>query len=243
MRFRVDIKTNKSFIQKDKNRIILSFLKECLEKNNEQKFKELYGKGNIKRKNLTFSIFMPNCIFHRDEIEIPQKNIHLYISTSEIELGCLYYNTIFKERMKPYVYRNNLTLEVQELKMIAEPVFKKEIAIFKTMSPIVIRKHINNNYDYFYSLTDLKGQCQFLNNLKNQLYFSLSENYNQDIATIDFQVLKNKIVKVKHYNRIVHANISTLKIIAIPDILQHIYSTGIGSMKSSGFGMLENVEV
>ena len=62
-----------------------------------------------------------------------------------------------------------------------------------------------------------------------------------DINEVEFEVLANKEVKVKHYGIEVLANICKLKFKAKPYILDYLYKAGIGSQRSTGFGMIDLV--
>ncbi|MGI6588104.1 MAG: CRISPR-associated endoribonuclease Cas6 [Peptococcia bacterium] len=58
---------------------------------------------------------------------------------------------------------------------------------------------------------------------------------------VEFEVLDNKEVKVKNYDIEVLANICYLKIRGKSYILDYLYKAGIGSQRSTGFGMVDLV--
>ena len=115
-------------------------------------------------------------------------------------------------------------------------------AVYSSMSPIVVREHTGDNKKtWYYSLNEEKGREIFKKNLKYQLLERFSEEGILDIEEVDFQVLGNKEVKVKHYGIEVLSNICKVKVQAKPYIVDYIYKSGVGSRKSVGFGMLDLV--
>lgn len=73
MRFSVEILLDNERIPKDKNRIILSLIKHHFNSYDEDYYKELYEESQNKMKSFTFALYMGNCEFLREEIDIPSK--------------------------------------------------------------------------------------------------------------------------------------------------------------------------
>lgn len=241
MRFSVELLLENEHISKDKNRIMLSFLKHTYENYDKEYYKSLYEEGRCKRKSFTFSVYMPNCRFEREEIIIPNKKIILNFSTVDMKDGIYFYNSMVKSKYKPYKFKDN-SIIINRINMNKEKVIKEDNAIFTTMSPIVVRKHNGDNDEtWYYSLNEEKGKEIFIENLKYQLLDYFGDEVKYDLKDIQFEVLKNKEVKVKHYGIEVLSNICLLKIEAKQYILDYLYKGGIGALKSSGFGMLNLV--
>lgn len=239
LRFCVNISLNSTEIPKDKNRMVLSFLKHNLEKEDKDAFEHLYGKGKSKRKEFTFSSYMRGAVFKRDTIEIPDKEFRLTLSTSDLALGILYYNSLIKSKREVYTY-NGVEMSVKSVYMVKEPLFTLNEATFKAISPIVVREHAGKNKDtYYHNISDEKGFELFTENIKYQLKESFSKEHLKDIEDIQIEILSNKLVKVKHYDIVIPSNLTTLRVKAKPYILERLYASGIGSLKSSGFGLLE----
>ena len=112
------------------------------------------------------------------------------------------------------------------------------VTVFKSLFPCVVREHDNDtNKDWFHSLDSDKGRKLFADNLKSQLLDSIKDS-TYDADDIGISLIKNKEVKVKHYGIEVLANICMFEMKAKPYILEYFYKAGIGSFKSTGFGML-----
>ncbi len=241
MRFNVEISINQENIPKDKNRIIISFLKHNYENLDEKYYKSLYEKEKNKIKSFTFSLYMSNCKFTREEIIIPDKKIILNFASNDMKDGLYFYNSILENKGKAYGIKG-ISLTVDRINLVKEKIIVNNQAIYTSMSPVVVREHkADNKKTWYYSLNDEKGRQIFIENIKYQLLNEFGEERKFDIAEIEFEILNNKEVKVKHYGIEVLSNICRLKIKGKPYILDYLYKSGIGSRRSQGFGMLDLV--
>lgn len=242
MRFSVEIILENEAIPKDKNRIILSILKSCYSSYSQKYYKSLYEDNANKVKNFTFSLYMGKCKFLREEILIPNKRIILNFSAYDHQDGIMFYNALLKSKGKRFLIKNN-KVTIGNLRLIKEkPIYSNEV-VFKTMSPIVVRQHNGDNKKtWYHSLNTQVGQAIFMNNLKYQLKDVFGERVLLDFEDIQVEVeASNREVKVKNYGIEVLSNVGKIKIKAKPYILDYIYKAGIGSKRSSGFGMVEIV--
>ncbi|MDR7871007.1 MAG: CRISPR-associated endoribonuclease Cas6 [Tissierellaceae bacterium] len=239
MRYNVELVLKNENIPKDKNRVILSFLKHIYESYDKEYYQSLYENETNKVKSFTFSLYMPRCKFTREEIVIPDKKAILNFSTTDMKDGIFFYNAILRGRGKAYEIKDN-SITVKNINMIKEKIVTAEHATFSSMSPVVVREHKGDNKNtWYYSLREEKGKEVFIKNLRYQLLDSFGEERRLDIDEVEFQVITTKEVKVKHYGIEVLSNICRLKIQAKPYILDYIYKSGIGGYRSSGFGMLD----
>ncbi|MBS4534398.1 CRISPR-associated endoribonuclease Cas6 [Clostridium sp. D2Q-14] len=241
MRFNVELILSNENIPKDKNRMILSLLKHVYESYDEDYYKSLYEDEENKKKSYTFSLYMPNCKFTREEIIIPDKKIVWNFSTDDMNDGIFFYNAVLANRGKAYKIKNN-SITINRVNMNKEELITTDYAIYSTMSPIVVREHRGDNKKtWYYSLNEERGKEIFKENLKYQLLDNFGEKRMLDIEEVDFKVLNNKEVKVKHYGIEVLSNICRIKVQAKPYILDYLYKSGAGSRKNAGFGMLDLV--
>lgn len=241
MRFSLEILLKDDRIVKDKNRIFISMIKHSLESYDEDYYRSLYEKEANKIKSFTFSIYMGNCIFEREEILIPDKKVILNFSTGSMEDSLYFYNSFLGQKKKPYEIKGN-TMTINKINLVKEKLIVDDEIIFKTLSPIVAREHKGDNHEtWYYSLNEEKGRDVFIENLKNQLLDEFGEERKLDIAELEFEVLNNKEVKIKHYGIEILSNICRIKVKAKPYILEYLYKSGCGSRRSQGFGMLDIV--
>lgn len=241
MRLKIDLDLEQNLITKDKNRKILSLMKHCLENTNKEYFQKIYSKEDTIKKNFTFSLYMPGCVFEREQIRIDQKKIILIFSTSDMECGINFYNAFLNNRNKQISFGKN-NVKISNINIIKEKNILEDEACFKTLSPIVIKEHNGDNKkSWYYSIEDEKGEQLFLENLKRQLYDEFGIERKFDIENIKLEIISNKDVKVKNYGIEVLSNICKFKMFAKSYILDYFYKAGIGSKKSSGFGALEKM--
>ncbi len=239
MRYRVSIGIGPNdSIPKDKNRMILSFLKHTLANSDAKFFEKVYVKGEGTRKDFSFALYMKEAKFLRETIVVPEKRLFLNFSAYDMVTGIQFYNAMVKSVNKKFVYKGETQMYVERVGLIQEEIFTSDKASFKTLSPMVVREHNKStNRDWFYSIDDEKGKSIFLENIKYQLLASIPEAA-QDLDNIDINVIKNKEVKVKNYGVEVLSNLCTFNMTAKPYILEYFYKAGIGSYKSQGFGLL-----
>lgn len=241
MRFNVELLLDHEIIPKDKNRVILSLIKHSFSSYDKDYYIELYKATPNKIKSFTFALYMENCRFLRDEIIIPEKKIILNFSTHDVRDGIMFYNAFLKNKGLEYPIKNN-SIKVNRINLNKEKTIKENGAIYKTLSPISVREHFGDNKKtWYHSLNNTKGREVFIKNLKYQLIDEFGEDRILDIEEIEFEVLSNKEVKVKNYGIEVLGNIGYLKIKGKPYILDYLYKAGIGSQRSTGFGMVDLV--
>lgn len=239
MRFNVELLLDNETIPKDKNRIIISLLKHNFSSYDKCYYSKQYEDKKNKSKSFTFSLYMGSCKFLREEILIPEKKIILNFSTYDMEDGIMFYNAFLKNKGLKYPIKNN-TMKINKISLNKEKLITEDEVIFKTLSPIVSREHSgNNNKTWYHSLSREEGRQVFVRNLKYQLQDTFGESRRLDFEEIDFELIKNKDVKIKNYGIEVLGNICTFNLKAKPYILDYLYKSGIGSQRNGGFGMLE----
>lgn len=241
MRFNVELLLDNEIIPKDKNRIILSLMKHNFNSYDKNYFSELYEEIPNKSKSFTFALYMGNCKFLREEIAVPEKKIILNFSTNDMKEAIMFYNSFLENKGLEYPIKNNI-IKVNRINLNKEKVITENEVIYGVLSPILVREHLGDNKKtWYHSLNDAKGQEVFMNNLKYQLKDEFGEDRILDIEEVEFEVLSNKEVKVKHYGIEVLGNICHLKVKGKPYILDYLYKAGIGSQRNTGFGMIDLV--
>ncbi|AFS77692.1 CRISPR-associated endoribonuclease Cas6 [Gottschalkia acidurici 9a] len=242
MRFAVELLLENDRVPKDKNRIILSILKNNFNSYNKEYYESLYEKTNNNIKDFTFSLYMGQCQFLREEIVIPEKKIILNFSAHNYEDGIMFYNSFLSNIGRSYPIKDN-AIKVSNISMRKEKTIYGNEVIFKTMSPLVAREHRGDNKKtWYHSLRAEEGQVILKENISYQLNNVFGERAKLDIEEIDIEVSQNiKEVKVKNYGIEILGNIGLLKINAKPYLLDYLYKAGIGSKRSSGFGMVDIV--
>ena len=241
MRFTVDILLGSPRIPKDKNRVMLSLIKHCLSEADPSYFKEMYEKGDVSPKNFTFSLYMHECKFHREEIEVPSQKMKLNISTYDLDFGLQLFNAMMRKNRWKFPYKE-YSMTIGQVRLQREKVISSENVVFRALSPCVAREHRGDNKDtWFHSLSEERGREVFLSNLRAQAE-RVFPHSTEDISALSMKVIRNKEVKVKHYGIEVLGNIVMFELRGKTYLLDYFYKAGAGSMKSTGFSMLEIVD-
>lgn len=241
VRFNVELLLENEIIPKDKNRIMVSLMKHNFSSYDQDYYSELYEKTPNKKKSYTFALYMGNCKFLKEEIVIPGRKMVLNFSTHDARDGIMFYNAFLKNKGLEYPTKNNF-IKINKISLCREKTITDNEVIYRALSPISVRNHFGDNKQtWYHSLNHIKGQEIFTKNLKYQLIDQFGEDRIIDIEDVEFEVLNNKEVKIKHYGIEVLANICYLKIKAKPYILDYLYKAGIGSQRSTGFGMVDLV--
>jgi CRISPR-associated endoribonuclease Cas6 len=239
MRFRVKFNLSNEIIPKDKNRVILSFLKTAYSKYDMDYYKSLYEENQPKRKSFTFSTYMPQAKFLQDEIIIPSCSFDLEFSSYDNYDSLIFYNSIVGILNKSIDIKGNSITAKNIINLKEKPIFN-DYAKFKTLSPISIREHNGDNKTTWYHLLDTqKGKDIFLHNIKIQALDQFGDKAKYDLDDLKLSVIKTKEVRVKHYDIVIPSNLAIIEIQAKPYLLDYFYKAGVCSQRSSGFGMLD----
>lgn len=238
MRFCVELLLENPKISKEKNKMVMHLMKILFENTDKRMYEELYKTEENKEKNFTFSTYLGrNVKFKRETIYIPDQKIILNFSTYDVSEGILFYNSFVKNLGLEIPVENNF-ITINSIKQ-GEIDYIKEDIIFSTNSPIVVREHKGNNEKtWYHNLSDEKGYEVFIENLKWQLKSNLKDISQEDINSIEVQILDNKMVNIKHYGITIPSNLAKINISAKAYIIDYLYKAGIGSRRSQGFGYL-----
>ena len=111
----------------------------------------------------------------------------------------------------------------------------EEITI-KFMSPLVVRSH-SKDKDYYYSYKDEQFKDVLKINIKQQLKIT---NISEELVDkLEINAIKPKKVIVKFYEKKIETSTGIFKISGDKELLKYLYDAGIGSKRSSGFGMFQ----
>lgn len=243
MRFKVDYSMANPKLPKDKNIIFMSQMKMLFENTSKEVYLTMYEGEKNKVKDFTFSLFLGKGVeFLREEIVVPDQKIILNFSTSSLEEGILFYNSYIDNLGLEIPIKNN-TLTIEDINLIREnPIMDEEI-IVRSLSPICVREHRQNDNSktWYHNLATREGQEILLENLKYQIKDKFPNIKREDLDGIKIEVVENKLVKIKHMDIVLPSNIGILKIRARSYILDYIYASGLGSRRGQGFGYLERL--
>ena len=165
----------------------------------------------------------------------------MVIFSIEDVLGAMhFYNAFLGMKNKKVPFDNNNKCKLTLFRKLVEKEIKSDVAIFKTLSPILIREHMREgDKNWYYLLNEKKG----LEILKKNLLYILSSRFKkEDIEKIEIIPIEIKKTVVSFYDMQFPASRGIFAIKANKEILNYFYKVGFGSRISAGFGLLELVK-
>lgn len=242
MRFKLLMELKDKNFPIDYRRVILSYIKNALTNVENGKYLSKFYKDTI-QKNFCFTVELPNPVFKKDSILLEEKNITIKFSTSDNKTGFFLQNIFMSQINAVFEIPTDNSMTFRKIiKENKDLTIKSNKAVFKTSkgSGLCIRKHIKEgNKDFYLTYEDENFEAQFKEVIKNQ---ALNAGFSTSIAeNIKFRPLKCKKVLIKHYGVYVDTTVGFFELEGDSRLLQYLYDGGMGSRKSSGFGMLELV--
>lgn len=237
MRLKIECELEDNIVSVDYNRKILSFFKNSLENYNKEIQMSYYE--NPKEKEMSFACFFPMKKIEKDNIYLIENTFKIFITFNSIIDGIHFYNGFLNSKKNKIKFKlGNNSFYIKNIIRLKEKRITEEIAIFKTLSPIVIRENISKTKEWFYFLDD-KG----IEILKRNLLFSLKEKFSEEkINMLEIIPVNVKKTIVNFYNIKFPTTKGIFIIKGDKEILEYFYKSGFSSKKSSGFGMLELIK-
>lgn len=252
MRIKLHFELENKTINKDYRALILSFIKNNLEKNFNESYKEIYGeKPTVKF--FTFSVYLPKPKIEKEKIELDRNYFNVLFSIYDNKQFIEFYNSfnsmIIKNENKEnsYPLKNN-KMRLKNITTINEKIISSNRAIIKFLSPLVLRRHeeiaINEKRkgkDIYFDFNDSDFNEQ-INYSVTRLIKDLKLNeVNSNIKLKPYNNLARKTV-VSFKNILINSSIGEYILEGDSELLNILYKTGIGSRRSEGFGMFEVIE-
>lgn len=237
MRLKIECILENYIVDTSYNRKILSFLKKSLELYDKDIKDNYYGEPC--EKDMSFSCFFPLQKIENDKIYLKENSFKIFITFNSIIDGIHFYNSFIlaKNNKIKFMLEDNRFF-IKNIAKINEKPILNDIAIFKTLSPIVIREKRENEKDWYHFL-DEKG----IQVLKKNFCYSLKEKFPlEDLKKLEVIPIDIKKTVVSFYDIKFTATKGTFAIKGDKKILEYFYKSGIGSRRSSGFGMLELIK-
>ena len=253
MRIKLHFELENNIIPKDYRILILSFIKNNLEKNFNESYKEIYGeKPTVKF--FTFSVYLPKPKIEKEKIELDRNYFNVLFSIYDNKQFIEFYNSfnsmINKEKENKensYPLKNN-KMELKNITMVNEKNIMSNRVRIKFLSPLVLRNHkekiINKKRkgkDIYFDFNDSDFNEQ-INYSVSRLIKDLKLNgVNSNIKLKPYNNLARKTV-VSFKNILINSSIGEYILEGDSELLNILYKTGIGSRRSEGFGMFEVIE-
>jgi CRISPR-associated endoribonuclease Cas6 len=249
MRFQAKIEVLDSpphLIPTNYRRNFASLIKEAINsgKSADEFYQRNYGdkKANI-GKPFTYSVYMHSPRLKKDKnkhfLEFDENTIGFNFSTNDYEFLMQVYNGMLKlsKDFSPFQFGIN----IKDIHLALEHKFVDDIAIFKTYSPVVVRKLEEHKGTGYVTPEDTDFDAMFRFTIESQCRSFISPEYRLS-SDFNYRFEQWKVARVYHYNEVIPAINAKLKMEAPTEVLQLIYDIGLGARRSQGFGMLEVVK-
>ncbi len=235
MRLKLNFDLENEFLPIQYRKSVMSFIKLSLSEYNEQYYKKYYNNKDTIIKPYTFAIFFKNPKFEENKIMVDDRRMELNISIADYETSIILYNAFNHQKNKKFSLDKNSWI-LKTINMSLDKNIDTEEITIKFMSPLVVRSHIEKK-DYYYSYDDEQFKDLLKINIKQQLKIT-----NIPLALVggfNIKAIKPKKVIVKFYEKKIETSTGIFRISADKQLLKYLYDAGMGSKRSSGFGMFQ----
>lgn len=233
---KLTFKLENKLLPRELDRLLVSFLKASAENYSEIFFESLYAERKSIIKPYTFSCYLPGATFKATNIILNKDEFIMFFSNADLAQMIQFLNAFKLMKFKPYpMNRNAMTLFA--LSMQQMPEIKDSEIVVKMQSSLIVRRHdVADNADTYFTY-DQDGFCDAV---KENVKLSL-ERLGIFISVNEFSILPVKAKKavVPVFGRNTDSNLGIYKITGTPQLLNVLYSLGIGARRSEGHGKFE----
>lgn len=239
MRLKMTFRLKKPELDIEYRRMFLSLLKNAFQQASQEVFDRLYGNGTA-MKPFTFGVFLTKPQFKDNIILLDSPDITLNFSTPLTELGIYFYNSMIRRarRFEGYPLSNGNDMILTRVALIEEKQVTGNEAVFRTLSPFLIRIHNKETNEDGYLA---KQDEWFGREIENNCGIMLKELTGKEESVQFTPVAIGNPIPIRHFGILVEGNTGIFKLTGNREMLEFIYKAGIGSRRSEGFGMLDIV--
>lgn len=237
MKFVSEFVLEKEELPIDYRRCILSYLKHCLTQANGGKyFDDYYVPG--KEKPFCFSVVFSTPKFSKDMVQVMSKKMKLVISSADVKTAFILFSAIAAQKGKTYSLPLGNSMRMVSIRQVKEQEVHSSRILVKMMEPLCIRNHNKEtNKDWYYSCKDQEAfERESTRVIKTQLMLA---GYSEEQSNVKLVPVDPKMVIIKHYSINIECTIGTFIMEGNPEVLNYLLKNGIGSRKSSGFGVAQ----
>ena len=240
----INIKLEDPFLHTSYRRAFTSFIKGLLNNYDKNMYNLLYGKRNLVEnpfKPISFYVYFPELQPNKNSLEhiLTGNKAELRIRTYNPQVFYSIYmsaKNFMKDQLVYPIYNNKAYIEDVNFEMLYP--IKNNIALFKTLAPIVLEKRYNDD-EKCITPQDEDFVETFLH------YVNVCAEHTIGVRNVDkyvaFQIIDYKIVKIRHYDKLLHALKCQFVMQAPNQVLNAIYFAGLGAKRSQGFGILKPI--
>jgi len=239
MRLRCRFKLKENYLPADYRRLFISFIKKSFSNYNEDLYNTWYSGSSIP-KPFAFSVRLANPKFKDDMMFLGSNDVDFYFTTENMEIGLQAYNAFLKQKGKDiHISSIDNSMMLTGVFLVKEKsIYSNKITI-RFNSPLVVRDHNSNTEeDYYYSYGTEGFDETLKRTLKEQIKFNV-EITDSMLDEFTLTGISPKKTVVKFYEQQIECSIGIYEMQGHPALLEYLYKNGMGSRRSSGFGVFE----
>lgn len=241
MKFECAFELKSETLPIDYRRCILSFIKKCLSTANEGRYFDDYY-GPSKDKPFCFSVVFGNPTFTKDYITVNEKRLRLIISTADTKTGFILFSAVAAYKGRQFNLPCENSMRLIRIRQLNEHLVTGNAILVKMLEPLCIRSHNrDNNRDWYYSCkqgVDFEREAAVV--IKNQL---IQAGFSEDISAVRVSPINARTIVVKHYSANIECSVGEFMLQGDRTVLDYLLKSGMGSRKSSGFGVAQLIAV
>lgn len=242
MRFKLDFIIDRSELNADYRRYILSYIKNALAQSVNGNLLERYY-TDTDTKDFTWTMIVKKPQFTKEKFRFADNKFSLIFSTDDGRQTGMYLMLAFlNQKNKRYPADGGNFFTLKNIVQLNQEEIKGTTVRFVTMpgSSLVVRDHDREtNRDKYYSCEDEGYADKLEQALKTQAEMAgFSE---EAVESIRLDSVAGRKVVVKHYGVYLDATVADFTVSGKNEILKYFYQNGACSRRSIGFGMLDAV--
>ena len=235
MKIMATIEADGNELNLDYRRLMLSFLKNALQKNNPELYNNMYGDGVTKEKNFASDIRMGYVKYLSDCIQLTNNEFVWEIVTPDLLLGIDIYNALLGVRNIDYpAYKGN-KIRLKKIRIENHKHYDGNSVLIRFCSGICVRRHIKGEKDKYFFFDEEGFFEQLLCNLKIQL----KESGINDLGDFGLEAVEAKRVYSKTFGIIIPNSVGRFRLTGSNELINYLCQAGIGSRRNNAFGMFE----
>ena len=238
MRFKIELALKKGQLPLEYRQSVISLFKNSLAVfENGRHFANYYEVG--KEKPFTFSVRIPCSTFTKDVILVPNRKIDIIFSTGDIVTGVVFFNALLMQKNKPYPLAYENAMSIKNILIEKEFAITTNTIDVMFKSPLCIRKHSkDDNKDTYYSY-EKEGFNENLNKVLESQIANSNILPTSILEGFSMMPVHCKKTVVRHHSQFIEVTLGLFTLTGNVALLNYFYANGIGSRKSSGFGLIE----
>jgi len=212
---------------------LLHFFKKALDTQYKSEYERIYQSKTIK--SYTFSTFIKNIQYIKDNIIVKDKKFYVTISSLDYSFIVLIFNAMNHLRDKKIYIENDNIVYFNKAQLLSQKEITTTNINVKFLSPLLVRKHDKENNRDSYLLYDDNDFEYYLNESAKEIAKLFEVEY-QYVNIIPIKPIKtvSKGLKAKY-----SCSLGTYELKSSIEMLNLLYCVGIGSRRGEGFGMFE----